>query len=276
MPSKPAKYGIKFWWACDSANSYPQNFQLYTGKIDGNRAERVVKDLIAPNKNTGRNITITLAKEMLSWKLSIVGTMKKNKRCLPIEFKSSRSRPILSTEFGFGQDVVLCSYVPKKDKAVVLLSTFHHDALVSGPKDKPEIIHYYNNTKGSVDTTDKMLTQYTTKRKIYRWPLAIFYNLLDVSALAAYIIFYSNNPQGPNSVKHSQRHEFLQRLGQNLCVPHIESRSRNRRVTGRFIIRNAMECILGKAVDSDFVDGEFIPNVREDKKVDVTFATRTT
>lgn len=92
---------------------------------------------------------------------------------------------------------------------MVLLSSHHRDRTIDGPQDKPEIIFYYNITKGGVDTMDKMLSQYTTKRKTYRWPLALFYNFLDTAALAAYIIFTTNNTQGASSVRHSQIRKFF-------------------------------------------------------------------
>lgn len=128
MPFKPAKYGIKLWWACDSKTAYPFNGQIYTGKVgntrDINQGERVLKDLITPYKNTGCNVTtddfLHLAEELLTWKMSIVGTLKK----ISVIFQM-KHRPLLSTEFGFGPNIALCSYVPNKDKAVVLLSTLH-------------------------------------------------------------------------------------------------------------------------------------------------------
>jgi len=51
IPSKPAKYGIKVFWACDAETSYPLKGLLYTGKpIDGDRqvnvGERTVLDLV--------------------------------------------------------------------------------------------------------------------------------------------------------------------------------------------------------------------------------------
>ncbi|KAJ8416746.1 hypothetical protein AAFF_G00326240 [Aldrovandia affinis] len=36
IPSKPGKYGIKIWAACDTRSSYAWNMQIYTGKpIEG-------------------------------------------------------------------------------------------------------------------------------------------------------------------------------------------------------------------------------------------------
>lgn len=50
IPSKPAKYGIKIWAACDATSSYAWNLQVYTGKRDGGTSEknqgmRVVLDM---------------------------------------------------------------------------------------------------------------------------------------------------------------------------------------------------------------------------------------
>jgi hypothetical protein len=43
MPSKPAKYKIKIWAACDAASSYAWNLKVYSGKTYGG----------APEKNQG-------------------------------------------------------------------------------------------------------------------------------------------------------------------------------------------------------------------------------
>ncbi|KAL1276879.1 hypothetical protein QQF64_023552 [Cirrhinus molitorella] len=39
MPSKPAKYGLKIWAACDAKSSYSYNMQVYTGKPAGTQPE---------------------------------------------------------------------------------------------------------------------------------------------------------------------------------------------------------------------------------------------
>ncbi|KAI2647909.1 PiggyBac transposable element-derived protein 4 [Labeo rohita] len=40
IPSKPAKYGIKIWAACDAKTNYCWNMQVYTGKPAGAQPER--------------------------------------------------------------------------------------------------------------------------------------------------------------------------------------------------------------------------------------------
>ena len=209
MPSKPAKYGIKVWWVCDAENGFPLKGIIYTGKIgntrDVNQGERVVKELAIAYKGSGRNIsmdrfftTLPLAKFLLTWNLTVVGTLKKNKPYIPQEMKASKTRGLLSTVFGFHEKVTMCSYVPKKNKAVILLSTMHDDDTISDAiHQKPEMILFYNKTKAGVDTMDQMCSRYTSQRRTCRWPLAFFFNILDIGSLAAYLIYYENNKMIP-------------------------------------------------------------------------------
>ena len=50
-----------------------------------------------------------------SKKLTVVGTMRKNKPELPPEFTKTRGREVMSTLFGFQKDVMIASYCPKKN-----------------------------------------------------------------------------------------------------------------------------------------------------------------
>lgn len=255
IPSKPAKYGIKVFWICDAANGYPLHGDLYKGKLlneprQSNIGEKTVLELVAPYKNSGRNITcdnfftsLSLAKVLTSWGLSLVGTVRKNKRFLPACMMPSKNRPEHSTNFGFNKDATICSYVPKKGKAVVLLSTMHFTPTVDDTATrKPEIVLYYNSTKGGVDVMDKMLNEYTTKRSTRRWPLAFFFNILDVAALAAFIIFKTNNPTLKDVQK---RRSFLNDLAFQLCNPAMKSRSENARITKDYLLRISFEMVLG-------------------------------
>jgi len=77
---------------------------------------------------------------------------------VPKEFLSNRSRQEFSSLNGFLKNCTLVSYVSKKRKAVILLSTMHHAPNVASDKImKPEIILDYNMTKGEVDTYDQMI-----------------------------------------------------------------------------------------------------------------------
>ena len=62
-----------------------------------------------------------------------------------------------------------------------------------GSETKPEVIKCYNSTKGGVDTMDRLVRGYSTKQMTRRWPMAIFYNMVDVGALNALIVYLSLN-----------------------------------------------------------------------------------
>jgi len=82
--------------------------------------------------------------------------------------QASKSRAIFSTNFAFKKDVTVCSYVPKKNKSVIMLLSMHlTDEVDNIDVSKPEI-NYYNKTKSGVDNMDKMLSEYLVQRKTKR------------------------------------------------------------------------------------------------------------
>ncbi|KAF2888589.1 hypothetical protein ILUMI_17584, partial [Ignelater luminosus] len=94
IPSKPEKYGIKIWAACDSQTSFVYNCQIYIGKTgnqrERNQGKRVVLDMTKRLETSGRNVTtdnfstsLDLAREMEKKNLTLLGTIRKNKPELP-------------------------------------------------------------------------------------------------------------------------------------------------------------------------------------------------
>ena len=93
--------------------------------------------------------------------------MKKNKTVIPDCFQPHKTKATHSSIFGFLNEKTLVSYVPKPNKAVVLISSEHHtDSIVESSDSKPEIILFYNATKGSVDAFDQQVEKYTCRRKL--------------------------------------------------------------------------------------------------------------
>lgn len=88
---------------------------IYIGKSNDrekNQRERVVKELAALYKGSGRNIcmdnfftTLPLARHLSSWNLTIVGTLKKNKPYIPKAMAANKNRESYSTIFGFNDKV---------------------------------------------------------------------------------------------------------------------------------------------------------------------------
>ncbi|XP_071316266.1 piggyBac transposable element-derived protein 4-like [Trachinotus anak] len=234
IPSKPAKYGIKIWAACDATSSYAWNLQVYTGKPDGGAPEKNQGMRVVPDMSqglSGHNMTCDhfftshkLGQELLERKLTMVGTIQKKKSELPPQLLTSKNRPVKSSKFAYTADTSLVSYVPKKGKNVVLMSTLHGDGRICDQEHhKPEIIMDYNATKGGVDNMDKLVTAYSCKRRTLRWPLVIFFDMLDISAYNAFVIRMALNPEW-NRGKLQKRHLFLEDLGKALVRPQIEER----------------------------------------------------
>ncbi|KAG8238186.1 hypothetical protein J437_LFUL014062 [Ladona fulva] len=92
-----------------------------------------------------------------------------------------------------------------------------------------------------------MLGRYTTKRSTRRWPLAFFYNILDIACLAAYILYYENNKL--LSKKSYERRLFYRQLGRELCTPFVENRSHNAQIMRHFTTKVAIESFFGRAIN---------------------------
>ena len=119
IPSKPAKYGIKIWWCCDSQTCYPLKGDVYLGRQPGKQREvgqgaRVVKQLVEPWRRSLRNVTadnffssIPLAEDRLKDGFIFVGTIRSNKPHIPDSMKANSTRQVQSCLFGFNDQLTL-------------------------------------------------------------------------------------------------------------------------------------------------------------------------
>ncbi|KAK1882537.1 PiggyBac transposable element-derived protein 4 [Dissostichus eleginoides] len=106
-----------------------------------------------------------------------------------------RQRAALSSLFGFTKNTTAMSYIPKRVKNVILLSSKHRDpAVTEHEKRKPVIIADYNHCKGGIDNLDKVVGSYSCRRMTHRWPQVLFYNMIDVSAFNAFLLFTAVDP----------------------------------------------------------------------------------
>ena len=109
-----------------------------------------------------------------------------------------------------------------------MLSTEHSNNEIAGAnyQYKPQMILAYNDTKGSVDTLDMMVKDYSCRRATRRWTLALFENFIDIAALNAFVIWTTKNTEW---VKDSlnKRSLFLKSLSIKLVTPYVKRRSLN-------------------------------------------------
>lgn len=98
----------------------------------------------------------------------------------------------------------------------------HHNENTDEISGKPEIIDYYNTTKGGVDSLDQKCSVYSTGRRTRRWPMAIFFRLLDISCVNSYILH-----QSYRDISKMNRYQFGKELAMMLVIPHMKRRYEN-------------------------------------------------
>ncbi|XP_069596256.1 piggyBac transposable element-derived protein 4-like [Ranitomeya imitator] len=211
IPSKPNKYGIKLFALVDARMIYTVNMEIYAGKQPtgpfciSNKPREVVKRLAEPLFGSGRNITadnwfsdFDLIDDLRMQKLSYVGTVRKNNKQLPPNFVNVKGKKQYRSMFGFNDGKVLVSYIPREKKNVILVSSLHDDDAIdpgSGVQKKPEVITFYNLTKSGVDTLDQMCAAYSVSRNTKRWPMVIFFTMLNVGGINSQVIYLGNQLQ---------------------------------------------------------------------------------
>ena len=206
IPNKPSKYGIKIVMLCDFKTKYMLNAEVYLGKgthTEGlGLAEYFIMNLASPIFGSKRNITmdnwftsVSVAKKLLQvpHEITIVETLRKNKPEIPPEMLEVRKENVEKAKFCFNDKLTMLSYQSKPHKNVILLSTMHVGEDFIG--NKPEMIHFYNSTKGGVDAFDQMSAQMSCSRKTRRWPLCIFYGMLNTTIINSWIIFKENTTE---------------------------------------------------------------------------------
>jgi hypothetical protein len=125
-------------------------------------------------------------------KTTLVGTIRGNKREIPKAAKQTKDNmPRFSTLLYKSEDCVLTINKSKPNKRVAVLGSQHKFVKIdkSNKKMLPESIQFYNSTKFGVDMADQMARKYTVKASSRRWPLQIFFNILDLAAVNAWILY---------------------------------------------------------------------------------------
>ena len=211
MSQQPGRYGIKYsilyWILADAKSHCCFNAISYLCKEDDtpavNLGTTVVTKLVKPIRNTHRNVTcdrfftsVDLFEDLHKDNLSAVGTVKANRKNLPVKLLSSqvKERTVGDSIFVFKENTAMVSWYPKRAKVVLLLSTMHHD--------------------------DKI------DRKTSRWQLAVFSNILDLSAYNAIVLYKLQPPVvlGIN-MTYRARFRFLCALGKQLIKPNMLNRA---------------------------------------------------
>lgn len=227
-------------WVCATETGYVVVCQIYTGKgKDGpekGQGMRVVKDLVAPFLNEGREVTadnlftsVELVEFLLNARTAYTGTMRANKADIPSRFLEKKDRHPGSFLEGFDGKMSITSYFERKGKKpVVMLSSKRFEAPTEGRK--PPVVEYYNKTKGFVDMGDQQTRHTTVSRRSCQWPKKLLFEMIDISTLNSNVIFKEVHPEFSGS-----RSDFLQNLSEELAIGHMRDRLRGGHLPGELI-----------------------------------------
>lgn len=232
IASKADKFGLKFWVASDLKSKYICNVLPYLGKdpcrpTHERLSESVVMQLMEPFLDRGRNVTtdnfftsLSLAQRLLSRKTTLLGTVNRIRREIPPSARQG-DRDEFTTQVFSTAGATLTVYKPRqKKKTVYVLSTMHSVVQTEdSTKRKPNTVTLYNTTKCGVDVSDQMVREYTVRAGTRRWPVHVFYNMVDMAALNAHVLYQSCTG------RQERRVDFLVQLAIELAHCHVAAKN---------------------------------------------------
>ena len=167
--------------------------------------------------------SVTIAHYLKENKMTLVGTMRGNRKCIPKEPVEMQNRGGKYIKFVYANedDIMLTSYVVKNKSGkrnILLLSTMHDDVRCSrDERKKPNTICFYDKTKGGVDVVHMVIGKYTNKYKTRRRTMNAFAYMLDTARTNAHTVF--------KEIKHDIRtFDFIWQLGMLLVNAQITRR----------------------------------------------------
>lgn len=210
MPAKPTKYGIKVWMRSDPTNGYTNEFQIYTGKVDGRRevglAERVVCDLSRRIWNRHHIVNVDnfftsydLFHRLLQNGTYARGTARTNRKKFPIQ-NLPKNAVKVQGQFRTAQRGEVTAVVWMDKKPVYALSTADDSATIETTVSRksrngeikqvpcPTVITEYNGNMNGVDHADQLRTEYSTYRTSKKWWAYVFWFLFDVAVTNGFVL----------------------------------------------------------------------------------------
>ncbi|EFN89668.1 hypothetical protein EAI_10628 [Harpegnathos saltator] len=233
-----AKYGLRIVALVDIKTSFTCNMELCCGQQpDGpyrlsDDPAATVHRLISHVKGffanvvscDGRYASYPLIVSLLDDGITFLGAVGTAQPEVPLCFLPRKSRPAGSSLFGFRDDVTLVSHVSheKNKKTLVMLSSGHHDADIDPRTNRPVIVEDYNAAKDAMDAIERTRAMYSVSRRTTRWPLAVFFALLDVAGMNAQVLYNVSRRESP----HKYRRVFLKNLALALLKPQLQERAK--------------------------------------------------
>jgi Transposase IS4 len=129
--------------------------------------------------------------------IHITGTVQKNRRGLPNEFKKKlKMKPQEIISYERNEKVMVLAWQDKRQ--VLMLSTYHGNKAVTVQRkvkntvidiQKPTVIIDYTAQMGAVDHANQMAASYNFARKSLKWWRKMFFWSLELAVINSYILF---------------------------------------------------------------------------------------
>lgn len=207
IPTKRARFGMKLYQLCESQSGYIWNSMFYTGQGTVFQEEyeqygvstKTVLSLSHDLMDKGYTIITDnfytspeLAEILISKKTDIYGTMRANRKNLPLQIKLQKLKKGELIAFQKGK---ICVMKWQDKKPLCLLSTIHNAAMKDVQtrqevKKKPSLVLDYNLSMGGVDVADQCLSYYkVTRNQQRKYYKKIFRYLLNQAVWNAFVIY---------------------------------------------------------------------------------------
>nr|CAH7726573.1 unnamed protein product [Callosobruchus chinensis] len=259
MPAKPHKWGFKVY-VMAGISGYSYNFEIYSGQENktgqnendlgacANIVTRLLRNLPShlnyhvyfDNYYT----TLPLLAQLSQRGVQALGTVRRNRipKCpLPGDKEMKNKSRGSSKEYVTELDGVPISSVIWKDNKTVCLASTFCGTLPKGKAERydksqnkrieiecPKIVKEYNKHMGGVDLMDSLIGRYRIKLKSRKWYFRLFYHLLDMTIVNAWLLYRRVNALQGNA-KTLNLANFRIELAETLCKMGVHQNSRGRR-----------------------------------------------
>lgn len=245
LPNKPGRFGVKNFTLSESSSGYVWDLMVYTGKTDHDPqkgvSHHVVMKLVEGLEGKGYNLFVDnwysspqLFTDLEKKEILACGTVRAGRKGLPGDIMDIKSKEMKSMKRGqsvFRQKGRLTACTWKDSKFVHLLATMpaisecsdttrsvkEKGKWVQKAMQRPVIIELYNKFMGGVYLADQRVRSYQRNTKTYVWYMKLFFYLLEVAIMNAYILERKNPHHNPPATqKARQMLLFRQKLVNNL------------------------------------------------------------
>ncbi|XP_041420032.1 piggyBac transposable element-derived protein 4-like [Xenopus laevis] len=258
IPSKRARYGIKFYKLCESSSGYTSFFMIYEGKdsqldppgcpLDLTVSGKIVWELITPLLGRGYHLyvdnfytSILLFRTLYCLDTLACGTVNRNRKGLPRDLITKKlSRGEI---YALRNDELLA--IQYRDTRNVFMLTTIHDASVIAeqrvgrpPKNKPLCCKEYSKNMGGVDRTDQVQHYYNATRKTRAWYKKVGIYLIQVALRNSYVVYKAAVP-GPKLSYYKYQLQIIPALlfgGVEEVVPEMPASDNVARLLGKHFI----------------------------------------